>query len=68
MTSNDKKTPRILITVNDQGGAIIRWNYNELADCLRANTKHHEPIVVVSYTDKPPQQKELDGKSNVPRH
>ena len=46
----------------------MSWNYNELADCLRANTKHHEPIVVVSYTETQPQQKELDGKLNVPRH
>lgn len=59
---------KILITLNDQGGAVMSWNYNELADCLRANTKHHEPIVVVSCTETLPQQKELDGKSNVPRH
>lgn len=29
------------------GGEQMSWNYDELASTLRANTKHHEPIVVL---------------------
>ena len=36
-----------MITLNDQGGASINWNYEERVDCLRANMRHHEPIVVL---------------------
>lgn len=39
---------KILITLNDQGGAQMSWNYDEKAATLRANTKHHEPIVVIT--------------------
>lgn len=39
---------KILITLNDQGGAIMRWNYNELSDTLRAEMKSHPPVVVVN--------------------
>lgn len=38
---------KILITLNDQGGAIMSWNYDELSPSLRNQMKHHEPIVVV---------------------
>ena len=38
---------KILITLNDQGGGVILWNYDEVSGALRAQTKHHEPIVVI---------------------
>lgn len=38
---------KILMTVNDQGGGVIAWNYEEVAPTLRSQTKHHEPIVVL---------------------
>lgn len=38
---------KILITLNDQGGAVMSWNYDELSPSLRNQMKHHEPIVVV---------------------
>lgn len=37
----------ILMTVNDQGGGVIAWNYEEIAPTLRQQMKHHEPIVVL---------------------
>ena len=38
---------RILITLNDQGGAVMEWNYNELAATLRAHMASHPPVVVI---------------------
>ena len=38
---------KILITLNDQGGAVMNWNYNELAATLRAEMSSHPPIVVL---------------------
>lgn len=38
---------RILMTLNDQGGGVIEWNYEELSPALREQMKHHEPIVVI---------------------
>lgn len=35
------------MTVNDQGGGVIAWNYEEIAPTLRQQMKHHEPIVVL---------------------
>lgn len=43
---------RILITLNDQGGAVMQWNYDELASTLRAEMKHHYPIVVIEEDDE----------------
>ena len=37
---------KILITLNDQGGECMTWNYEELADTLRAQTHGHLPIIV----------------------
>ena len=41
-------TPRILITLNDQGGAVMSWNYEELAATLRAQMTGHPPVVVIT--------------------
>lgn len=38
---------KILITLNDQGGAVMSWNYNELASTLRAEMSSHPPVVVI---------------------
>ena len=34
------------------GGAIMNWNYDEIASTLRSQTKHHEPIVVIYENDR----------------
>ena len=39
---------KVLITLNDQGGAVMNWNYNELAATLRAEMSSHPPVVVVN--------------------
>lgn len=39
--------PAVLITFEDQGGAIMRWNYKELSPTLRASLNGHPPIVVI---------------------
>ena len=39
---------KILITLNDQGGAVMNWNYSELAATLRSQMSNsHPPIVVI---------------------
>ena len=38
---------KILITLNDQGGGVMLWNYDELASTLRAQMASHPPIVVL---------------------
>ena len=39
---------KILITLNDQGGGAMNWNYRELAATLRAEmSSSHPPIVVL---------------------
>lgn len=38
---------RILITLNDQGGAVMSWNFEELAATLRAEMSLHPPVVVL---------------------
>lgn len=39
---------KILITLNDQGGGVMNWNYSELAATLRAEmSSSHPPIVVL---------------------
>ena len=48
---------RILITLNDQGGGVMEWNYKELAATLRAQMgSSHPPIVVIT-----------DGENNTDR-
>lgn len=42
-----KKKARILITLNDQGGGVMDWNYKELAATLRASMSQHQPIVIL---------------------
>lgn len=37
----------ILITLEDQGGAVMNWNYNELSPTLRAEMKQHLPVIVL---------------------
>lgn len=39
--------PGILITLDDQGGGSINWNYSELSPSLRAQTHGHPPTVVL---------------------
>lgn len=36
--------PRIIL--NDQGGRVINWSYDDTAPTLRAQTKGHEPIIM----------------------
>lgn len=39
---------KILITLNDQGGGVMEWNYKELAATLRASmSSSHPPVVVI---------------------
>lgn len=42
--------PKIMITLNDQGGAVMSWNYAELASTLRAEMSSSHPPVVVLQT------------------
>ena len=37
----------ILIVLEDQGGAVIHWNYDQLSPTIRAQTHDHLPIVVL---------------------
>lgn len=62
-----KEDAKDIVNAERSGGAIIRWNYEETADCLRANTKNHEPIVVVSVQENHHGPEELDGKKSVPQ-
>ena len=39
--------PQILIVLEDQGGAVIHWNYEQLSPTIRAQTHDHLPIVVL---------------------
>lgn len=39
--------PGVLLVLEDQGGAVMRWNYKELSPTLRSTMNHHEPIVVL---------------------
>lgn len=47
MGTGGGNVPIILLVLDDQGGGIIQWNFKEKTGCLRANTKHHEPVVVI---------------------
>lgn len=38
---------KILLVLEDQGGAFIRWNRRELAPALRAQMDGHPPVVVI---------------------
>lgn len=38
---------KLLIVLNDQGGAVMNWNFKELAATLRAEMSSHPPIVVI---------------------
>ena len=49
---------RILLTLNDQGGGVMQWNYDEIVSTLRREMKHHEPIVVIEAED----EDNADGK------
>ena len=41
----------ILMVLNDQGGGVIQWNYDEISPALREQMKHHEPTVVIRYEE-----------------
>lgn len=43
---------KILIMLNDQGGGCMAWNYEELADTLRAQTHGHLPMIVITDEDE----------------
>jgi len=44
---------KILITLNDQGGGVMLWNYDELASTLRSQmSSSHPPIVVLENDDE----------------
>lgn len=38
---------KILIVLNDQGGAAMNWNYKGISATLRASMNSHYPIVVI---------------------
>lgn len=40
--------PMILITLNDQGGGVMNWNYDEMTATLRAGMGSHPPMVCVA--------------------
>ena len=43
---------KILITLNDQGGGVMEWNYKELAATLRASmSSSHPPLIVIEDED-----------------
>ena len=37
----------IKIVLEDQGGGVIGWNFNECAPTLRASMAGHPPVVVL---------------------
>ena len=47
---------KILITLNDQGGGVMSWNYEELAATLRAQMASHPPVIVIE------NEEDADGK------
>ena len=55
----EEDTSRIILVLEDQGGEVMHWNYNELSPTIRSNMKHHEPIVLLGSNDEP---KDDDGK------
>lgn len=50
---------KILITLNDQGGAFMTWNYEELSATLRSQMSSHPPIVVLEKDDENDEGKEI---------
>ena len=38
----------VLIVLNDMGGAVINWCFNEITGTLRAQMCGHPPIVVLN--------------------
>ena len=54
-------TQQILMVLNDQGGGVIQWNYDEISPALREQMKHHEPTIVIRYegTANPDREKVL---------
>ena len=48
----------IALLLNDQGGEVLTIEEGDASPTLRAHTKHHEPIVLLTggETDNPPQQ------------
>lgn len=58
---------KILITLNDQGGAVMSWNYDELSPSLRNQMKHHEPIVVVEEDDNISDSRSVRSGHNISR-
>lgn len=47
-TNSGDMEKKILITLNDQGGGAMSWNYEELSATLRAEMSGHPPVVVIS--------------------
>lgn len=43
--ASGRNTPIVLV-LNDQGGGVMNVSY-DIAHTLRAETKHHEPVVLV---------------------
>ena len=48
----------IALLLNDQGGGVLDIEEGDASPTLRAHTKHHEPIVLLTggETDNPPRQ------------
>ena len=48
----------IALLLNDQGGGVLDIEEGDASPMLRAHTKHHEPIVLLTggETDNPPRQ------------
>lgn len=49
--ADDGETWEILLVLNDQGGGVMYWNYDEKVATLRSEMKHHEPIVLLGVKD-----------------
>ena len=57
--ASGRNAPAMLIVLEDQGGAFIRWNYQELSPTLRAQMDGHPPIVVIGNETDSTDRKEV---------
>ena len=43
---------KLILVLNDQGGAVMSWDYGCVVSTLRREMKHHEPIVLIEEDDE----------------
>lgn len=41
----------LILVLEDQGGAVINWNEQELSPTLRAQDHGHQPVIVIENED-----------------